>query len=481
MQRHQPTISSLNPARTTTRRLIFSISLAVLFATTNAPVAKAAEVGIGAADAQWKLVVSSVVSVFASSVIFKEDTSANSFVLTGATGAPGLIPNNEVSFRVRSGFNPTQVNLIMLAPENKVADVAFHFMLATSQQSSKTSFVGNTIETRILEIRMSGKGGQLSIGKGLNLFERSGTLNDRASMFGIGYQPTPDTAGPGFGHIGTGYTWVDFSARIAYATPNWKGLKFEVGIFDPFESAPGVFGGGTVPEALGAAQDTLFSFAPAFETPAPRLEAEFTYGKPFAESGLFQLWLGGLWQVIKSNDLSKTGSARGGVDVDQKYQMYGGNLGLTLGGKGATLRAHTSYTAGAGTFGFFGAGVNCLSDAATLALFAPCEVRNTAQGYVAFDYNIVDSGWAFGVSFGGARTFKNTTLGGILEGITPGFFTAGQDIDSVLIDAFVHYQILPFQTIIFGYDYFNGSPLGLGVFPYKQVYHAASVGTQIIF
>lgn len=466
----------------TTRRLIFSISLAVLFATTNAPVAKAAEVGIGGADAQWKLVVSSVVSVFASSVIFKEDTSANSLVLLAETGAPGLISNNEVSFRVRSGFNPTQLNLIMLAPENDIADVAFHFMLATSQQSQKTSFVGNTIETRILEIRMSGKGGQLSIGKGLNLFQRSGTLNDRASMFGIGYQPTPDTAGPGFGHIGTGYTWVDFSARIAYATPTWKGMKFEIGIFDPFEAAPGVFGGGTVPEALGGDQDVLFTFAPAFETPAPRLEAEYTVGKSFAETGMFQFWLGGLWQVIKSNDLSKTGSQRGGVDVDETYQMWGGNLGFTLGGKGATLRFHASYEGGAGTFGFFGSGVNCpANDAANLALLAPCEVRKTAQGYVAFDYNIVDSGWAFGVSLGGARTFKNETLAALLDPIAPGFFTAGQDIDSYLIDAFVHYQILPFQTIIFAYDYFDGSPLGFGFLPYKQVSHAASIGTQIIF
>jgi len=477
MQRHQPTIGSLDPARMTTRRLIFSISLAVLFATTNAPVAKAAEVGIGGADAQWKLVVSSVVSVFASSVIYKEDQSATGFTQLGDP----TIPSSEISFRVRSGFNPTQLNLIMLAPENDIADVAFHFMLATSQQSAKTSFVGNTIETRILEIRMSGKGGQLTVGKGLNLFERSGTLNDRGSMFGIGYQPTPDTSGPGFGRIGTGYTWVDFSARVAYATPTWKGMKFEIGIFDPFESAPGVFAGGTVPDALGANQDTLFTFAPAFETPAPRLEAEYTVGKSFGESGLFQFWLGGLWQVIKSNDLSKTGSQRGGVDVDETYQMWGGNLGFTLGGKGATLRAHVSGSGGAGPFGFYGGGINCLGDATTLALFGPCEVRETLQWYAGFDYNIVDSGWAIGGSYGMSTTFADTDLQAVLDGIVPGFFTAGQDIENKLIQGFVHYQILPFQTIIFAYDYFDGSPLGLGFVPFKQKMHAASIGTQIIF
>ena len=442
------------------RGILGALSSAALVGASIMPVsweAEAAEVVVGPKDAQWTLVASGIISVMASSIIYDRDDFRENF----ARGFVGVPADKEESFRVRSGFNPSQLNFIALGPSDLFVDVAAHFMLATSLQSNKSMFVGNTIETRILEIRLSGKYGTLGLGKGINIFERAATFNDIGSLNGVGFQPQADSAGPAFGRIGTGYTWVDFSPRIFYQTPNLDGFQLTVGLFDPIEDAFGTFAGGDIPTAIfgGVPTSTIAQFV--FKTPLPRIEAEATFATPLGEGASLLLFAGGLWQQLKHNT------------NDETISLLGVNGGLRLSFAGLNIRGSVSYTEGAGIVGFFGffqppaaqggfpgPGIVCDTNV--------CETAKMLQWWAGADYKIPGTNLTIGGSYG---------RGDQDEAENDQFQGQIADLQNELVMAFIHYQLLPFQVVTFEYDFFDGSPL----FGFRQKYHSFTVGTQIGF
>lgn len=414
--------------------------------------AEAAEVTIGPKDAQWTLVTSGLISVMASSMIYDRDDFRDTRGFA-----------KEESFRVRSGFNPSQLNFIVNGPSDLFVDVAAHFMLASSLQSNKSRLFGNTIETRILEIRLSGKYGTLALGRGLNIFERSALLNDVGSLNGVGFQAQADAAGPAFGRIGTGYTYTDFSPRILYQTPDLKGFQLTVGLFDPVEDGFGTLAGGDVIEALYGGIPTSTSAANgqfAFKTALPRLEAEATYATSLGENASLMVFAGGLWQQLQHNTLA-----------DETVSLLGVNGGLRLSFAGLNIRGSASYTEGAGISGFFGffqpldpttggAGIVCDGNV--------CETAKMFQWWAGIDYKLPGTNITVGGSYGRGEQSKADNAQ---------FQSQIRELQNELVMGFVHYQVLPFQTVTFEYDYYDGSPL-LG---FRQRYQSFTVGTQLAF
>ena len=94
--------------------------------------------------------------------------------------------------------------------------------------------------------------GTVLAGRNIGLFGQDAILGDMTLLgVGAGGGDHAAPANTSLGSIGLGYIYTDWLAQIDYTTPDFNGLKFTVGIFDPVEplgpastpkSAPGFHG-----------------------------------------------------------------------------------------------------------------------------------------------------------------------------------------------------------------------------------------------
>jgi predicted porin len=87
--------------------------------------------------------------------------------------------------------------------------------------------------------------GTFMMGRNIGLFGQDAILQDM-TLIGVGagngiYAAPANTS---LGSIGLGYIYTDWLAQINYTTPDYSGLKFTIGIFDPLEPV----GGASTPE-----------------------------------------------------------------------------------------------------------------------------------------------------------------------------------------------------------------------------------------
>lgn len=78
--------------------------------------------------------------------------------------------------------------------------------------------------------------GEFMLGRNIGLFGADAILNDM-TLPGVG-AASSNYATPGntsLGSIGLGYIYTDWLAQINYTTPDFNGLKFTIGVFDPIE------------------------------------------------------------------------------------------------------------------------------------------------------------------------------------------------------------------------------------------------------
>jgi predicted porin len=78
--------------------------------------------------------------------------------------------------------------------------------------------------------------GEFMLGRNIGLFGADAILNDM-TLPGVGAASSnyATPANTSLGSIGLGYIYTDWLAQINYTTPDFSGLKFTIGIFDPIE------------------------------------------------------------------------------------------------------------------------------------------------------------------------------------------------------------------------------------------------------
>jgi len=78
--------------------------------------------------------------------------------------------------------------------------------------------------------------GTFKLGRDLGLFGADAILNDM-TIPGVGGINTNNAApaNTSLGSIGLGYIYADWIGQITYTTPDFNGLRFSIGIFDPLE------------------------------------------------------------------------------------------------------------------------------------------------------------------------------------------------------------------------------------------------------
>ncbi len=393
----------------------------------------------------WKADVNGLISVWSGNENF-----------SAATGRP-----QESTQRVRTGFNPSKLEVTAHAPEYNGINVSGYFQLAASINGNKSQRTGEQIEVRGADLSISSQYGTFSAGRNFNIYGSLPIANDTGSMRGVGYLCTgPDGNGPNCGHIGTGYTWSDFSAGLRYTSPRVSGFQVRLGVYDPIETAFGTPGGGTPFIGLSNGTFTNFtSIGSAVET-RPLLQGDINWASnPFAlggsTTGSALIWLGGLNQRIK--DLGNSSDSA---------HIKGFNLGSRLTAKApvGVFGLTTNYEKTFGIAeGFMGFGARCN--------VGGCDTVRGQQWYVNADYTFAGK-TTFGTSFG--RGWENANA-----------FVGNYNVKRRLWVAYVQHQLTPNVNVNVEVQRFRRSTDGAGnaagIFPGQERYVAALLGVEFRF
>jgi hypothetical protein len=386
--------------RSSLSRGIAALCLCTLALCTASPAN--AQIVIADTESGWQAVMTGLVSVW-----------------TGA--ADWDVGSGEQStFRVTTGFNPSKLEFIVKAPESNGVQVSAYFQLATSIQGFKTRRVGEQIEVRGASIDIAGGFGTFQIGRNFAIYSSNAIFNDTSSMRGTGWICVgPDGSGPNCGHIGTGYTWSDWTAGVRYFSPRASGFQVRLGVFDPIETAFGFPGGDALVVGSGDLDGNFnglfFNFTEIggtgpIETDTPLFELEANFNKAFSGGkNNILLWAGVLNQSV--DDLGPGGGSGDMTGVNVGGRLKIGNFGLT---------GNIEETEGIAE-GFIGFGVRCDETG--------CDSVDGDGWYVNADYT-AGGKTTFGFSYGEGSEDANAVIG-------------NGDVERDLWMAYVQHQVTP--------------------------------------
>ena len=244
------------------QRIGFStaIGTAALIATTIvavalAPTANAFDVAAG----DWKLSVSGNVNAH----YIYDSCDSSPVAVTGGLACVGD-SNGSKSSSVSNGLLPAALS-ISGATTQAGYDIGVTFGLypgistndggSPNLQSNKVP-TNTALGTTGLDVRQvfltfgNQDMGTVMAGRNIGLFGADAILSDM-TLIGVGagagnYAAPANTS---LGSIGLGYIYTDWLAQINYTTPDFSGLKFTAGVFDPVESLTGT--GATVKKEPG--------------------------------------------------------------------------------------------------------------------------------------------------------------------------------------------------------------------------------------
>src|SRR5690606_26677328 len=77
--------------------------------------------------------------------------------------------------------------------------------------------------------------GTIKFGRDLGIYGSDAILSDM-TLLGVGVGAQGAGGSSTLGRIGSGYIYADWVGQISYASPNWNGFSFAVGLRDPWRS-----------------------------------------------------------------------------------------------------------------------------------------------------------------------------------------------------------------------------------------------------
>lgn len=246
-------------------------------------------------------------------------------------------PTDRNQFRIRTGFLPSALGFNATAPEWEGMKVKLRVGIyvqvnsnATRTTPTATYINSPLVDWREFNITVSGKFGELLVGRALNLYQADAVLSD-VSLFGVGVPGQLNVPGanvngwPTLGHIGFGYLYPAFGAQVRYTTPELGGFKLAVEIGDPSQ----IVGG--------------YGTLAANVTTVPDLEATLSWATK-SDGSSVKLWLGGL--VNKATFANENPAAGPTGSVTGK----GGAAGVKVGLSGLEVVASGFWAEGLGTY-----------------------------------------------------------------------------------------------------------------------------------
>ncbi len=329
--------------------------------------ASAAQAGITIPAGDWTIDIGGNVNAFATWQSCDSKTAALGTVTGGvACNVAPAAGSEDNSFNINTGLLPSAIGIGGKTRQNDL-DVAFQFTFfpgvssggGAGNSTGDAAFGGNTLNIRQAYLTFGDKSwGTIKLGRDLGIFGSDAILSDM-TLLGVGsagYASGTTT----LGRIGTGYLYADWNAQVSYASPNWNGFSFNVGIFDPWEStALGLLGGTTV-----------------FKTDSsPQFQGKAAYEWAGDVSG--KVWVGAIYQEFA------------GVSVDE---AQGWEIGGKVNVAGFGLVGYYYDGEAIGTTGF-GNGAHAANGSS----------RDSDGWYVQGTYTLPTIGTKIGVAYGESK------------------------------------------------------------------------------
>jgi predicted porin len=192
--------------------------------------------------------------------------------------------------------------------------------------------------------------GTIKFGRDLGIYGSDAILSDM-TLLGVGTGAGGAGGSSTLGRIGSGYIYADWVGQISYASPNWNGFSFAVGLRDPWTTG-----------SATADNDNM------------GYEGKVTYEWAGDFSG--KVWLGAISQKFEDDAAADTSFTGRSVELGGKVNVGAfGLVGYVYDGKGVD-----------NSVGLFGLGV--VSD------------EDADGGYVQATFTIPGVGTKLGLSYG---------------------------------------------------------------------------------
>ena len=334
------------------------LSLALAGAT-GLLVASGAHAGVGWKAGDWDVDISGNVNGFLTS----------SDCDTAGTVAAGLACVGGDTTSVRSGLLPSALVIGAKSRQGNF-DVGFTFGMYPSINSESTrpgvnGTPGNlALGSGSLDFRQNFftfgdvSWGTVKIGRDIGIFGSDAILSDM-TLLGVGGNASGALpTNTSLGRIGLGYIYADFMSQITYTSPDWSGVQFAVGVFQPLDSS---LGAATAPNAKDS----------------PMFQGKLTYGWSGDMSG--KVWAGFVSQDVENQPIVGGGT----TDFDASAFDIGGKIGYA----GLELVGYYYDGDGAGTTGLLLNATDGLGNE-----------RDSSGGYVQGTYKVGKA--KFGISWG---------------------------------------------------------------------------------
>ncbi|WP_241127667.1 porin [Novosphingobium terrae] len=154
----------------------------------------------------------------------------------------GVAQAGQTSSSIRSGFAPAYL-VGNVATTQRGWDIGMTLGFYPGITSiaagagSPQAFQTGGLDIRQVNLTLSRPGvGEFKIGRDTGLFGVDAELQDMV-LLGVGIAPAnPAPTNSTLGRIGAGYIYSDWIPQITYTTPNIKGFKASVGVFQPLET-----------------------------------------------------------------------------------------------------------------------------------------------------------------------------------------------------------------------------------------------------
>ncbi len=343
-----------------------TIKLAVASALLAA--ASSANAGISIPAGDWTLDIGGVVNAYYS--YNKGESSANN--ASAATGALTFSENaagEDARTTITTGLLPNYLSVSGKTRQNDL-DVGFTISIQPGA-STNTSLNSAGQENRQAFLTFGDASwGSIKLGRDLGIFASAAILNDM-TLLGVGGAGSNRTGTTTSGGIGFGYLYADWKAQVSYASPNWNGFSFQVGVMQPWD-------------VTGSAVSNTSTSKPGFE-------GQVTYEWAGDVGG--KVWAGAIYQKIE--DIGATGQFG-----DETARGF--DIGATVNVAGFGLTGYYYDGKGLGTTGFL---ANALS--------ADGKRRDSDGGYVQATYTIPGAGTKLGLAYGVSNLDDNAADAGL--------------------------------------------------------------------
>lgn len=334
-----------------------TIKLAVASALMAAATSASAGITIPAGD--WTLDIGGVVNAYYSYNKGESSKSVNASSAAGALAYGNNAAGEDTQTTITTGLLP---NYLSVSGKTRQNDLDVGFTISIQPGASTTTSLSSAGQENRQAFLTFGDAswGTIKLGRDLGIFASSAILSDM-TLLGVGGAGNNRSGTTTLGGIGLGYLYADWKAQVSYASPNWNGFSFAVGLTQPWTAT-----------GTGASNQS---------TTSPGFEGQASYAWTGDVAG--KVWAGAIYQKVE--DLG-VGSGAGNFGDET---ARGFDIGATVNVAGFGLTGYYYDGKGLGTTGF-------LSN----AFDAQGNRRDSNGGYVQATYTIPGAGTKLGLAYG---------------------------------------------------------------------------------